>query len=73
MLDMLQLLPHSKKDSKLDTKADRGIINEVAEMKVMLNACRFFWHSDLHMRLPCDKVLTDIIVCHAGLRQCHVL
>ncbi|KAK9841689.1 hypothetical protein WJX74_010165 [Apatococcus lobatus] len=33
MLDMLQLLPHSKKDSKLDTKADRGIINEVAEMK----------------------------------------
>ena len=37
MLDMLQLLPHSKKDSKLDTKADRGIINEVAEMKVSQN------------------------------------
>ncbi len=40
MLDMLQLLPHSKKDSKLDTKADRGIINEVAEMKVgVFGAC----------------------------------
>lgn len=32
MLDFLQLLPHSKKDSKLDTKSDRGVINEVADM-----------------------------------------
>ncbi|KAK9820122.1 hypothetical protein WJX72_006346 [[Myrmecia] bisecta] len=33
MLDLVQLLPHSKKDSKLDTKSDRGVINEVADMK----------------------------------------
>ena len=34
MMDLLQLLPHSKKDVKLDTKSDRGVINEVADMKV---------------------------------------
>lgn len=33
MLDWMQLLPHCKKDSKLDTKNDRAVINEVAEMK----------------------------------------
>eukprot|EP00878_Enallax_costatus_P005639 GHUV01005913.1.p1 GENE.GHUV01005913.1~~GHUV01005913.1.p1 ORF type:complete len:300 (+),score=90.79 GHUV01005913.1:258-1157(+) len=33
MSDFLQLLPHSKKDVKLDTKSDRGVINEVAEEK----------------------------------------
>lgn len=33
MLDCMQLLPHCKKDSKLDTKSDRAVINEVAEMK----------------------------------------
>ena len=34
MLDVTQLIPHSKKDSKLDTKSERGAINEVADMKV---------------------------------------
>ena len=34
MLDFGQLLPHCKKDSKLDTKTDRMVINEVADMKV---------------------------------------
>ncbi len=34
MLDVGQLLPHSKKDAKLDTKSDRGVINEVADIKV---------------------------------------
>lgn len=34
MLDLAQLLPHCKRDAKLDTKTDRGIINEVADMKV---------------------------------------
>ena len=34
MLDLIQLLPHSKKDAKLDTKSDRQVINEVADMKV---------------------------------------
>lgn len=33
LLDFVQLLPHAKKDSKLDTKKDREIINEVADMK----------------------------------------
>ena len=33
LLDLAQLLPHSKKDSKLDTKSDRGVLNEVADMK----------------------------------------
>ncbi|KXZ43088.1 hypothetical protein GPECTOR_102g41 [Gonium pectorale] len=33
MEDVLSLLPHSKKESKLDTKSDRGVINEVADLK----------------------------------------
>ena len=35
MLDLIQLLPHSKKDAKLDTKSERQVINEVADMKVI--------------------------------------
>lgn len=34
MLDLGQLLPHSKRDAKLDTKSERGVINEVADLKV---------------------------------------
>ena len=34
MMDIGQLLPHGKKDSKLDTKSERGVINEVADLKV---------------------------------------
>ncbi|CAL5227475.1 g10452 [Coccomyxa viridis] len=33
MLDLIQLLPHCKKDAKLDTKTDKGVISEVADMK----------------------------------------
>lgn len=33
MLDLVQLLPNSKKDAKLDTKSQRHVINEVADMK----------------------------------------
>eukprot|EP00775_Hariotina_reticulata_P013588 gene13588-13713_t len=33
MTDFLSLIPHSKKDVKLDTKSDRGVINEVADEK----------------------------------------
>lgn len=33
MEDVIALLPHSKKESKLDTKSDRGVINEVADLK----------------------------------------
>lgn len=39
MLDLSQLLPHCKKDAKLDTKTDVTIINEVADMKVSADAC----------------------------------
>ena len=35
MTDMMQLLPHHKTDSKLDTKHDWNAINEVAELKVL--------------------------------------
>lgn len=34
MLDLVQLLPNSKKDAKLDTKSQRNVINEVADLKV---------------------------------------
>lgn len=34
MNDIIQLLPHCKKDNKLDTKNDRNVLNEVADMKV---------------------------------------
>lgn len=37
MLDLAQLLPHCKRDAKLDTKTDRGVINEVADMKVRIH------------------------------------
>ncbi|PNH10674.1 Ribosome biogenesis protein BRX1 [Tetrabaena socialis] len=33
MEDVLCLLPHAKKESKLDTKSDRRVINEVADLK----------------------------------------
>jgi len=41
MTDMLSLLPHSKKDVKLDTKDERQVLNEVAEMKGC-TSCMFF-------------------------------
>lgn len=34
MTDLMQLMPHHKTDSKLDTKHDWNAINEVAELKV---------------------------------------
>lgn len=33
MMDLISLIPHSKKDSKLDTKSERGVLNEVAELR----------------------------------------
>lgn len=35
MLDLGQLLPTAKRDAKLDTKSDRAVINEAAELKVL--------------------------------------
>ena len=63
LLDLIQLLPHSKKDAKLDTKSDRGTINEVADMKgcgsvIFFEARK---HKDLYMWIakspngPCVK------------------
>ena len=37
MLDLGQLLPTAKRDAKLDTKSDRAVINEAAELKVALS------------------------------------
>ena len=34
MADVMALLPHHKKDVKLDTKNERAVVNEVAELKV---------------------------------------
>lgn len=34
MTDLMQLIPHHKSDSKLDTKHDWNVINEIVELKV---------------------------------------
>lgn len=41
MNDVLDLLPHSKKDSKLDVKARLQVVNEVAEMRNCNNTVLF--------------------------------
>lgn len=41
MKDIIDLLPHSKKDSKLDTKQALWVINEACDMKGC-NNCIFF-------------------------------
>ena len=41
MMDLLQLLPHARKDSKLDTKQKLYMLNEIADMKECSN-CVFF-------------------------------
>lgn len=63
LLDITQLLPHSKKDAKLDTKSDRGAINEVADLRGATSALFFEArkHKDLYMWIaktpngPCAK------------------
>ncbi|PSC75219.1 ribosome biogenesis BRX1-like [Micractinium conductrix] len=51
MLDLGQLLPHGKKDAKLDTKSERGVINEVADMKGCTSVLYFEArkHKDLYL------------------------
>jgi ribosome biogenesis protein BRX1 len=51
LMDVLQLLPHSKKDAKLDTKTDRGVINEVADLKGCTSTLFFETrkHQDLYL------------------------
>ena len=41
MTDLMALLPHSKKDAKLDTKRDRGVVNEAADLKGCSSALFF--------------------------------
>jgi len=41
MMDILTLLPHARKDSKLDTKQKLYVLNEIADMKDCTN-CVFF-------------------------------
>lgn len=51
MLDLGQLLPTAKRDAKLDTKSDRAVINEAAELKVghTVTAC-WAWVVKYHGR-----------------------
>ncbi|KAI8465618.1 MAG: Brix domain-containing protein [Monoraphidium minutum] len=41
MADVMELLPHSKKDVKLDTKNERAVVNEVCELKNCTSALFF--------------------------------
>ena len=43
MLDLTQLIVNAKKDAKLDTKSQRQIINEVADIKVVPTVLRSFY------------------------------
>ena len=75
MLDLIQLLPHCKKDAKLDTKTDKGIINEVADMKVckaaiikplpICSAMAEYWQ----MRQQMQAVEMTTLSVHAGVRE----
>ena len=57
MNDLRLLLPHSKKDSKLDTKSELSLVNEVCETKncnqTFLFECRKNG-KDLYMQLSSD-------------------
>eukprot|EP00238_Polyblepharides_amylifera_P006432 CAMPEP_0196584520 /NCGR_PEP_ID=MMETSP1081-20130531/47356_1 /TAXON_ID=36882 /ORGANISM="Pyramimonas amylifera, Strain CCMP720" /LENGTH=316 /DNA_ID=CAMNT_0041905751 /DNA_START=49 /DNA_END=999 /DNA_ORIENTATION=+ len=49
--DLCEMLPHTKKEAKLDTKDDRSVINEVAELKGC-SSCVYFEtrkHKDLYI------------------------
>lgn len=67
MKDLLDLLPHSKRDSKLDTKNTLSVINELAEMKAC-SSCLFLEsrkRQDLYLWMsktpngPCVKFLVQ--------------
>ncbi|GFH07576.1 brix domain-containing protein [Haematococcus lacustris] len=51
MTDLIALIPHSKKDSKLDTKTDRNVINEVADMKSCTSVVFFEVHKRMDLYL----------------------
>lgn len=60
MTDLMQLIPHHKTDSKLDTKHDWNVINEVAELKVW---CLCFVASSEKRLLACHAVLELPLYC----------
>lgn len=51
MLDIGQLLPHCKRDAKMDSKSERGVINEVADLKGCSSVLYFEArkHKDLYL------------------------
>lgn len=61
MNDMINLIPHCKKDTKLDTKSDRGVINEVADMKV--GAGRQDQSSAWHLLIASSPLFTQKHEC----------
>lgn len=79
LLDLIQLLPHSKKDAKLDTKSDRGLINEVADLKGCSSALFFEArkHKDLYIWMaktpsgPSVKFHVTNSECAEGARRCR--
>ena len=65
MLDLGQLLPHGKKDAKLDTKSERGAINEVAPSRYWTQFRRGATSSsssnNAHSHVECVPVLVDAL------------
>ena len=61
MLDFTQLLPHSKRDVKLDTKSDRNVINEVADMKVLLIYFLHRFFRDIFCHIP---LIGRLLLCY---------
>jgi ribosome biogenesis protein BRX1 len=55
MTDIMQLIPHHKSDSKLDTKHDWNVINEIVELKVcsLLFVC-------LEVSSPIESAANDV-------------
>lgn len=67
MKDLLDLLPHAKKDSKLDTKQALWVLNEVCDMKGC-NNCIFF-----EVRKGTDLFLWMAKVPHGPSIKFHIL
>jgi hypothetical protein len=72
MLDLMQLLPHSKKDAKLDTKSERGVINEVAEMKVSTAPPHSGFQRGVARAVP-HQLLSPVATFIVGLHFCALL
>ena len=69
MMDLAQLLPHCKRDSKLDTKTDRGVINEVADMKVTDPKNQSVHLPDEPLR---SRYVTCLLCCRVAAASCFL-